>query len=71
MEIVKGVRDPAAVLDFLGVLTTPRAILTYFTLRGEKPNGLAVPGALRVSGRCHRSGWNVEPEKKEIGLWNR
>jgi hypothetical protein len=36
MEIVKFVHDLAAVLVFLGVLMTPRAILTYFAPRGEK-----------------------------------
>jgi hypothetical protein len=36
MEIVKSVHDLAAVLVFLGVLMTPRAILTYFALRGEE-----------------------------------
>jgi hypothetical protein len=35
MEIVKAVHDLAAVLVFLGVAMTPRAILTYFALRGE------------------------------------
>jgi hypothetical protein len=35
MEIVKTVHDLAAVLVFLGVAMTPRAILTYFALRGE------------------------------------
>jgi hypothetical protein len=36
MEIVNTVRDLAAVLVFLGVAMTPRAILTYFTLREKE-----------------------------------
>jgi len=36
MEIVKFLHDLAAVLVWLGVVMTPRAILTYFALRGEK-----------------------------------
>ncbi len=36
MEIFNTVRDLAAVLVFLGVAMTPRAILTYFTLRGKE-----------------------------------
>jgi hypothetical protein len=36
MEIVKTVHDLAAVLVFLGVALTPRAVVTYFALRGEK-----------------------------------
>ena len=36
MEIVKTVHDLAAVLVFLGIAMTPRAILTYFALRKEE-----------------------------------
>jgi hypothetical protein len=36
MEIVNTVRDLAAVLVFLGVAMTPRAILAYFILRGKE-----------------------------------
>ena len=36
MEIIEYVHDLAAVLVLAGVVTTPRAILTYFALRGEK-----------------------------------
>jgi hypothetical protein len=36
MEIVKTVYDLAAVLVFLGIAMTPRAIVTYFALRGEQ-----------------------------------
>jgi hypothetical protein len=35
MEIVKAVPDLAAVLVFFGIAITPRAILTYFALRGK------------------------------------
>lgn len=33
MEIIKYVHDLAAVLVFLGIAMTPRAIVTYFALR--------------------------------------
>jgi hypothetical protein len=36
MEIVKHLHDLAAVLVFLGIALTPRAIVTYFTLRGKQ-----------------------------------
>ena len=36
MEIFNSVRDLAAVLVFLGIALTFRAIVTYFALRGEQ-----------------------------------
>jgi hypothetical protein len=36
MEIVKYLHDLAAVLVFLGIAMTPRAIVSYFALRGEQ-----------------------------------
>jgi hypothetical protein len=36
MEIVKYLHDLAAVLVFLGIAMTPRAIVAYFALRGEQ-----------------------------------
>jgi hypothetical protein len=36
MEIVKCLHDLAAVLVFLGIAMTPRAIVSYFSLRGER-----------------------------------
>ena len=36
VEIVKYLNDPAAVLVFLGIALTFRAIVTYFALRGEQ-----------------------------------
>ncbi len=36
MEIVKYLHDLAVVLVFLGIAMTPRAIVTYFALRGEQ-----------------------------------
>jgi hypothetical protein len=36
MEIVKYLYDLAAVLVFLGIALTPRAIVTYFALRGKQ-----------------------------------
>jgi hypothetical protein len=36
MEIVKTIQDLGAVMFFLGVAMTPRAILTYFALRKGK-----------------------------------
>jgi len=36
MEIVKCLHDLAAVLVCLGIALTPRAIVTYFALRGKQ-----------------------------------
>jgi hypothetical protein len=36
MEIVKHLHDLAAVLVFLGIAMTPRAIVTYLALREEQ-----------------------------------
>jgi hypothetical protein len=67
MENVKTAYDLAAVVAFLGIAITPRAIRTYFALRQEKKlNELAWrPSSIRAVATVL-----METQKEGIEIWN-